>query len=365
MTWNRTYRPKTIAQLHLVKVRERLSGLLKQSALPQAFLFAGPKGTGKTSASRILAAVLNDPKNTKGVLERIQSTSQNQSPQSVLLEPSLDDDFISRILEGKSYVVHELDAASNRGIDDIRNLKERVFLPPQEGVVSVFILDEAHMLTTEASNALLKILEEPPAHVVFILATTELHKILPTIISRCYTVEFSKASDSEILSALTTIMDAEKLTYELDALQAIIALADGSFRDAVKLAESVSVKEKKLTLLAVSEQLGVANISKEIDSLLRSIISKEANTVVAIFSDFRKSAIPEKVLYTQLLTRLHSLLVSTLLGTNAHVEWSAPIIQFLLAEFSTIEVTQMCPIPYLALELKCLDIISRSQKKKF
>src|SRR5579859_2130216 len=189
MSWYRQYRPITLAGLHLVSVRETLQQLLGSGQFPHALLFAGPKGTGKTSAARIVGAILNDPANAEFVQSVFFGGKKKSKAVVNFQEPNSSDPIVQQIQRGTSYVVIELDAASHRGIDDIRQLKERVHLPPAEGLIALYILDEAHMLTTEAFNALLKLLEEPPPHAVFILATTELHKIPETIISRCAVVQ--------------------------------------------------------------------------------------------------------------------------------------------------------------------------------
>jgi len=157
MAWHRKHRPQLVSELHLASVRTALEKLMASKNFPQVFLFAGPKGTGKTSTSRILGAMLNDPLNAD-VVDAFFFKKPLKKARS-LQNPDIKSDFSRRVYEGNSFVVQEMDAASNRGIDDIRALKERVMLPPQEGKVTVYILDEAHMLTTEAFNALLKLLE--------------------------------------------------------------------------------------------------------------------------------------------------------------------------------------------------------------
>jgi len=167
------YRPQTIAELDLESVRHQLEQILKQEKIPQAFLFAGPRGAGKTSAARILAKAINC-RQPKGV------------------EPCNQCSLCREITAGSSLDVLEIDAASNRGIDDIRQLRERVGLAPAQAKYKVYIIDEVHMLTKEAFNALLKTLEEPPAHVVFVLCTTDPEKIIPTILSRLLRVDFRR-----------------------------------------------------------------------------------------------------------------------------------------------------------------------------
>ncbi|MBU0576226.1 AAA family ATPase, partial [Patescibacteria group bacterium] len=212
MSWQRIYRPKTIQGLHLTNVRETLQQLMDKGQIPQVLLFAGPKGTGKTSLARIIGAMLNDPANEKVVDYQFFNGSKPKNNKYV--EPDFELNFNDRIYRGKSFIVQEMDAASNRGIDDIRELKERVALPPQDGKMTVYILDEAHMLTSAAFNALLKLLEEPPVHAVFILATTEFHKIPETIKSRCSVIHFRKADHEELKQALRGVLEAEKISFQ-------------------------------------------------------------------------------------------------------------------------------------------------------
>nr|MBP7768611.1 DNA polymerase III subunit gamma/tau [Candidatus Woesebacteria bacterium] len=295
MSWNRIYRPKQIAQLHNTAVREYFLSLLTAGALPQVFLFTGPKGIGKTSTARILAALVNDPANQAAIQKIFFTKEKNTLP---LKEPSLENDLTRRIFEGSSFVVTELDAASNRGIDDIRALKERISLPPQEGSMAVYILDEVHMLTTEAFNALLKILEEPPAHVIFILATTELEKIPPTIISRAQIIRFTQATDTEILAALSAIVTAEKLEAEPEALEVIVNQSEGSFRDAVKLLEMVA-QVGPITQKATTELLFGA-IKQTAPVLVTKLLEKDQEGIVVLFQTLSAQQANPKLLHTQL-----------------------------------------------------------------
>jgi DNA polymerase-3 subunit gamma/tau len=353
--WNRTYRPRQIADLHLKRVREELLRFLKNGKIPQALLFAGPKGTGKTSASRIIGAVLNDERNRAAV----QAAYFENGSLNLLSEPDLKSPTLNSIISGTSYVVIELDAASNRGIDDVRLLKERVQLPPQGASMAVYILDEVHMLTTEAFNALLKLLEEPPEHAVFILATTELHKIPPTIVSRCHLVQFYRASDAELIDALSSILKKEDIPFEKEALEAIAHLADGSFRDAVKLLESVSA-HKPITRAVVASQLSSLP-AQAITSLLEAVLAKNPQKIATLFATFREQNISAKLLHTELLTALHRSLLASLGVTNETAHTTAPIAQYLLTQLATHEFSASSPIPLLPLELKLLELVLKSK----
>src|SRR3990167_7835570 len=175
------YRPQKASELDSEEVRKKLSSVLSSKRpFAHAFLFTGPKGLGKTSAARIVARVVNCTNRKPGEIEPCNRCLQCKS-----------------IIEGTNLDVLEIDAASNRGIDEIRDLREKIRLSPVSATKKVYIVDEVHMLTTEAFNALLKTLEEPPGHVVFILCTTEIHKVPGTIISRCLRIQFKKATEEE------------------------------------------------------------------------------------------------------------------------------------------------------------------------
>lgn len=358
MNWNRSYRPRRIADLHLTNVRQHFASLLKSGKFGQVFLFAGPKGTGKTSTARILAAVLNDPQNKKAVEAAFFDSTKKHSS---FAEPDPKAEIVQRVFSGSSFMVQELDAASNRGIDDVRALKERVGLPPQDGVISVYILDEVHMLTTEAFNALLKLLEEPPPHVVFILATTEKDKIPATVISRAQAINFTKATVPELTQALLSIVTAEKLEYEAAVLEAIALQADGSFRDAVKLLEMIAqvgpvTAETAQQVLALSSQT-------QVHRLIDTLLEKDATQLVQIFQELRNQNVDQKQLYTQLLNTLHADLLKSYQVVAEPAAWPQRAVLFLLKELADPFTTTITPIPFLALELKFLEIIDRSQKK--
>src|SRR3990167_11242532 len=188
MVFYRKYRPQKIEELDSKEVREKLYNVLESSSVPHAFLFTGSKGLGKTSTARIVAKVLNCEKKTKGI------------------EPCNKCEQCVSITNGTNMDILEIDGASNRGIDEIRDLREKVKLSPMSATRKVYIIDEVHMLTQEAFNALLKTLEEPPSHVVFILCTTEPHKVPGTIISRCLRIQFKRATEEELVRSFGKII---------------------------------------------------------------------------------------------------------------------------------------------------------------
>ena len=227
MTYYLKYRPQIIDELDIISVRDALNNIVKSGEIPHAFLFSGPKGTGKTSAARILSKIIN-------------------CESSLKTKPCNKCENCLTITKGTNIDVIEMDAASNRGIDDIRALRDVVKLSPSKAKAKVYIIDEAHMLTTEASNALLKTLEEPPSHVYFILATTNPEKLIETIRSRTTVINFTKATYEETKRSLERIIKSEKIKIEEEELIKIIKLSKGSFRDAVKLLEQRSKDDKFL-----------------------------------------------------------------------------------------------------------------------
>lgn len=290
MTFYLKYRPQTIEELDMYHVRESLMKIVGSGDIPHAFLFAGPKGTGKTSAARILAKVINceDPPE-KGV-------------------PCNKCKMCTSITKGENIDVIELDAASHRGIDDIRLLRDAVKLAPAAANKKIYIIDEAHMLTPEASNALLKTLEEPPEHVVFIMATTNPEKLLGTVRSRTTTIQFQKASEDEIMSSLQKVVDAEKIKTDSQSLKIIAEVSDGSFRDAQKLLEQLSTEMKELEKEKVKEFLygkGSYDITRFIDLL----ISRNAEEALKVIEKIAFSASVEHYI-EKLITRLREALLA-------------------------------------------------------
>ena len=214
----RKYRPNNFLSLvGQESIATTLKNAIRRGQLAHAYLFCGPRGVGKTSTARIFAKTIN---------------CMNPSAD---LEPCGECESCKSFAKGVSYSIHELDAASNNSVEDIRLLTEKVRIPPQTGKYSVYIIDEVHMLSSAAFNAFLKTLEEPPAHAIFILATTEKHKILPTILSRCQTYDFNRISIEDIVKNLKDIASKEGITIDSDSLHIIAQKADGAMRDALTL----------------------------------------------------------------------------------------------------------------------------------
>lgn len=256
----RKYRPATF---DTVVGQQSITGTLKNAIrtghLAQAFLFCGPRGVGKTTCARILAKTINCSNRT----DDIEACNECESCKS----------FNS----GASLNVYELDAASNNSVDDIRNLTDQVRFAPQLGSKKVYIIDEVHMLSTAAFNAFLKTLEEPPAHAIFILATTEKHKIIPTILSRCQIFDFNRIQIDDIANHLASIAEKENITAEKDALHIIAQKADGALRDALSIFDQiVSFSGNNITYQNVIDNLNILDYDyyfKVTDSLVKSDIS--------------------------------------------------------------------------------------------
>jgi DNA polymerase-3 subunit gamma/tau len=237
----RKYRPDTFQTVvGQASITSTLKNAIKNKQLAHAYLFCGPRGVGKTTCARIFAKTIN---------------CQNLTSE---IEPCNECESCKAFNGSRSYNIHELDAASNNSVDDIRNLTDQVRIPPQVGQYSVYIIDEVHMLSQAAFNAFLKTLEEPPRHAIFILATTEKHKILPTILSRCQIFDFNRIKISDISGHLGNVARKESVAIESEALNVIAQKADGAMRDALSIFDQiVSFSGKSISYKDVIANLNV------------------------------------------------------------------------------------------------------------
>lgn len=261
----REFRPKdftrVVGQSHIVEI---LKNQIKTGNLGHAYLFSGIRGTGKTSCAKIFARAVNclNPKDGN---------------------PCNECENCKMILNDKALEVVEMDAASNRRIDDIRELKEKVIYPPQIVKYKVYIIDEAHMITNEGFNALLKILEEPPKHLIFILATTEIDKLPDTIISRCQRFEFKRIHNLDIVENIKYILNNLKVEVEEDGINLISELSSGAMRDALSLLDQVvATGKEKITVEDINECLGLVNLNKLFE-LSNSILNSSKNETIETF----------------------------------------------------------------------------------
>ncbi|MDD5397194.1 MAG: DNA polymerase III subunit gamma/tau [Candidatus Moranbacteria bacterium] len=266
----RKYRPLTfsdvIGQGHIVQT---LSNAILHGRIGHAYLFTGPRGTGKTTMARIFARAVNcsNPK---------------------WANPCLECQSCKNITEGRSLDIFEIDAASNTGVDNIRELRENVKFPPSLSKFKVYIIDEVHMLSTGAFNALLKTLEEPPAHVIFILATTEIHKVPETIISRCQRYDFTRLSLEHIIEKLSTIAKNENVSIEKNALEMIAIAAEGGMRDAESLLSQVmSLEDKKITAKEVEEILGTTQ-RQSLEAMVAYLLNDDSASAITLVNELSR-----------------------------------------------------------------------------
>jgi len=287
----RKWRPQTLAEVvGQEPVTKTLLNALSSERVSHAYLFCGPRGTGKTSTGRILAKAVNCLTNGKS-------------------EPCNTCRICQAITEGRALDVIEIDAASNRGIDDIRDLRERVNYAPNQAHYKVYIIDEVHMLTKEASNALLKTLEEPPPHVIFILATTEAHKVLPTILSRCQRFDFRRISQADVGAKLARICSAEGIHIELKGLQLIAKATTGSLRDAENMLEQLTAYYgSEIELGQVQAILGITGDCRTRE-LVKYIVNNDVSAGMATLNSVNSDGLDLRQFNRELVEYLRGLLL--------------------------------------------------------
>ncbi|MEY8707485.1 DNA polymerase III subunit gamma/tau [Bacteroides faecichinchillae] len=340
----RKYRPSTFESVVGQRaLTTTLKNAIATQKLAHAYLFCGPRGVGKTTCARIFAKTINCMTPTA------DGEACNECESCIAFN------------EQRSYNIHELDAASNNSVDDIRQLVEQVRIPPQIGKYKVYIIDEVHMLSASAFNAFLKTLEEPPRHAIFILATTEKHKILPTILSRCQIYDFNRIGVEDTVEHLSYVASKEGITAEPEALNVIALKADGGMRDALSIFDQVvSFTGGNITYKSVIENLNVLDYEYYF-RLTDCFLENKVSDALLLFNDVLNKGFDGSHFITGLSSHFRDLLVSKDLVTISLLEVGASIRQRYQ------EQAQKCPLPFLYRAMKLCndcDLNYRASKNK-
>jgi len=338
----RKYRPQNFANfIGQDVIRQTLMNAVESDSIAHSYLFTGPRGTGKTSAARLIAKALNCTNLKDGY------------------EPCDACDFCTSIRDGSLIDVIEIDAASNRGIDEIRDLREKIKFSPTSAKTKVYIIDEVHMLTKEAFNALLKTLEEPPEHAYFVLATTELHKIPETIISRCQRFDFKRLDKKMLLTRLIFIAEKEGVEFEEDALKLIAKASDGGMRDAISTFEQM-IADKKITLENVEKNLGITDNQAVID-LLQFIQDEDVTAALDILHDIYSAGHDLTQFNKDILGGLRAKLLEAVKHNAPHSD----IIRNVEFFQESLRLLKTSPIPQLPLEVAIVRSAKFSEATAF
>lgn len=359
----RKYRPTTF---HSVVGQDSITSTLKNAVktkqVAQAFLFCGPRGVGKTTCARIFAKALN---------------CLNPTEDS---EPCNECESCRAFNDSASFNVFELDAASNNSVEDMRSLVEQVHIPPQGAQYKVYIIDEVHMLSGSAFNAFLKTLEEPPAYAKFIMATTEKHKILPTILSRCQVYDFKRINDNDIVKHLQYVSQQEGVTAEEEALRVVATKADGALRDALSIFDQlVSFTGKNVTYQATISNLNVLDVDNYF-KVTDYLLSDDASPALLLFDDILSKGFDAQNFVSGLASHFRNLLIAKNQQTVRLLEMSDSIKQRILEQSArsdgqlllrAMELANQCDFNYkmsnnkrLSVELCMLQINANYKFKK-
>jgi len=347
------YRPQILSEVFGQNhIKRTLSSALLKNRISHAYLFTGPRGTGKTTIARILAKAVNCSSPQKG-------------------EPDNKCQSCQEITAGRSLDVVEIDAASNRGIDEIRELRDKVKFSPSKSKYKVFIIDEVHMLTREAFNALLKTLEEPPSHALFVLATTEIHKVPETIISRCQRFDFSRIKMADLIEYLKKVSRKEKLKVEQGALELIAANSGGSLRDAVNLLDQASSFGGEINISSLQTILGLTDI-EAVYQLTDLLIDKNVSDSIELVNDLLEKGYDISSFLKKIIEHLRHILILKVSGRTELLEVTAEQLAKIQSQVSNLktgqllgmikaflkaqEKTSFANLPQLPLEMAVLEI---------